>query len=77
MASAEAVFLPAVRRGDQVSGSKQPVEQIKAGSLLASNQRFALAFLPTVTVCGGGCSFKPGEHNKRHFKIISNTFTLL
>ena len=53
--------LPAVRCGDQVSGSEEPVQQVQASGLLASDQCFALAFLPAVTVGSGRCSLQSKE----------------
>lgn len=57
--------LPAVWCRDQVSGCEQPVQQIQAGSLLAGDQCFTLAFLPTVTVCCGGGPLQPGKEQKQ------------
>ena len=52
------ILIPAVGFSSQICFRNKPAEYIKSCTLMSCNQRFALAFLPTVTVCCWACSFE-------------------
>ena len=56
--------LPAVWCGDQVRGREEPVQKVQPSCLLASDQCFALAFLPAITVCRGRSPLKSKEEGR-------------